>query len=179
MLASSTRRALRTIAAILALAMLLGGCATTVLHSKPGTSTTVILTRHADRDHDAEVLNARGSERAQALIAAVSEYRVTAIYSPDVRRNLDTVRPLAQHLGIDITLTPVVSLFAAEAIAEEILTRHAGGVVVYAGNASGNIQAVYRHLGGTGTAPVEYGDLYVMTVPDQGPATVVRKRYGP
>lgn len=178
MLATFTRRHWIH-AAFALLPALLTGCATTVLHSKPGTSTTVILTRHADRDHDAEVLNARGQERAQALIAAVRDYRVTAIYSPNVRRNLDTVRPLAQHLGIDITPTPAVSLFAAEAIVEEILTRHAGGVVVYAGNASGNIQAVYRHLGGTGAAPVEYGDLFVMTIPDQGPATIVRKRYGP
>jgi len=38
----------------------------------------------------------------------------------------------------------VVSLFSVGAIVDGILDRHAGGVVVWVGNASGNLQAVYR-----------------------------------
>jgi len=76
---------------------LLAGCAASPLRSSPGTTTTVILLRHADRDESTE-LNARGRERAQTLVGVVSGLGITAIYSPDVARNLDTVRPLAAHL---------------------------------------------------------------------------------
>jgi hypothetical protein len=171
----------RCLTAVVSL-LLLGavtGCATGVVHSKPGTTTTVILIRHGDINEQSEVLNERGRERAQALVDAVRDMRITAIYSPDVRRNLDTVRPLAKQRGIEITLTPVVSLLVAKEISQEIVTKHAGGVVLWVGNRSGNLQAVYQHLGGTGTGPVEYGDLYIMTIPDQGEAKVVKKHFGP
>jgi hypothetical protein len=112
-------------------------------------------------------------------VAAVSGMGITAIYSPDVARNLDTVRPLAAYLGVEITITPRVSILAAKDIAKEILSKHAGGVVVYVGNVTGNLYAVYHQLGGTGTAPEEYGDLAILTVPDQGPVKVERRRFGP
>jgi broad specificity phosphatase PhoE len=48
---------------------------------------------------------------------------ITAIYSPDLTRNLDTVRPLASRLGTEITRTAGVSVFAADSIAREILDR--------------------------------------------------------
>jgi len=168
-----------TLCVVVSLSGALLGCAAVEVHSKPGTTTTVILTRHADRDQGAEELNAKGRERAKALVEAVSEMGVTAIYSPDVKRNLDTVRPLASRLGIEITRTPKVSFFAARSIVEEILDKHGGGVVVWVGNISGNLQEMYRLLGGTGHGPVEYGDLHILTIPDQGPVKVVKKRYGP
>ena len=155
------------------------GCAAVEVHSKSGTTTTVILIRHADRDADSDDLNAKGRERAKALVDAVSDMGITAIYSPNVERNLDTARPLASRLGIEITRTPAVSVFAASSIAKEILEKHAGGVVLWVGNASGNLQAVYHFLGGTGKGPVEYGDLHILTIPDNGPVRVVKKRYGP
>jgi hypothetical protein len=168
-----------SVAGTILLLGIVSGCATGVVHSKPGTSTTVILIRHGDIDEHSEVLNAKGTERAKALVEAVRDMRITAIYSPDVRRNLDTVRPLARHRNIEITLTPVISLLVAKEISQEIVTKHAGGVVLWAGNRSGNLQAVYQHLGGTGTGPVEYGDLYIMTIPDQGEVKVIKKRFGP
>ena len=157
----------------------LEGCATERVQSRPGTTTTVILTRHADTNPGFGELNATGHARAQALVDAVGDLRLTAIYSPNLRRNLDTVRPLATRHEIEITRTAGVSVFAADSIAREILDRHAGGVVVWVGNVSGNLQAIYRRLGGTGMGPVEYGDLHILTISDNGPPGVVRKRYGP
>jgi hypothetical protein len=133
-----------------ALAVAVAGCTADRVQSRPGTTTTVILTRHADTDPGFGQLNATGRARAQALVDAVGDMRITAIYSPDLERNLDTVRPLASRLGIEITRTAGVSVFAADSIAREILDRHAGGVVRWVGNASGNLQVIYRRLGGTG-----------------------------
>src|SRR5262249_24127567 len=141
-------------------------------------TTTVILLRHADRDESTE-LNARCRERAQTLVGVVSGLGITAIYSPDVARNLDTVRPLAAHLGLPITITPRVSVLAAKDIAKVILSKHAGGVVLYVGNVTGNLYAVYHQLGGPGRAPEEYGDLTILTIPDQGAVSVERRHFGP
>ena len=86
---------------------LLAGCAKDYwpapsYHSSPGTTTTVILTRHGDRDTASNVLNEKGRVRAQALVGEIGEMNITAIYSPDLVRNIDTARPLAKHLGLKI-----------------------------------------------------------------------------
>ena len=153
------------------------GCMSSNIHSKSGTTTTAILIRHADRD-DKGRLTPEGHDRAKALVDTVGHMGVTAIYSPDLERNLDTVKPLADHLGIDITLTPKVSLFVVNKIVNEILSKHAGGVVLWVGNVSGNLQAIYRKLGGKGKGPLEYGDLFILTIPDKGPVNVSKSRFG-
>lgn len=144
---------------------------------KSESTTTVILIRHAERDNFFEI-TAQGRERAKALIDAVSNMRITAIYSPDLERNLDTVRPLARHLGIDITLTPRISKPTVDKIVREILTKHTGEVVLLVGNGSGNLRALHHRLGGTGEGPYQYGDLYIYTIPEQGPVIVLKSRYG-
>ncbi|MFC1828647.1 histidine phosphatase family protein [Thermodesulfobacteriota bacterium] len=153
------------------------GCTGAEVHSKPGTTTTVILIRHAERDEGGH-LTSKGHRQARALVDAVGDMGIAAIYSIDMERNLDTVRPLAKKLGINITLTPDISILEGKRVVNEILTEHAGGVVLWVGNVTGNLQAVYRQLGGTGKGPLEYGDLYILTIPDKGAVGVVKTRYG-
>jgi hypothetical protein len=103
---------------------------------------------------------------------------ITAIYSPNLERNLDTVAPLANHLGIDITLIPRISKPVVDKVVREILTKHKGEVVLLVGNGSGNLRSLHHRLGGTGEGPYQYGDLYIYTTPDQGPFKVIKSRYG-
>lgn len=172
-----TAGSLRLLGALLASALV--ACSPIQVRSKPGTTTTVILTRHADRDKDSDHLNAKGRERALALVEAVRGMGVTAIYSPDARRNLDTVQPLARELGIEITITPEMAVFVADEIAKDMLDRHAGGVIVWVGNVSGNLHAIFHQLGGVGDPPLEYGELFVLTISDNAPVRVEKRRYGP
>ena len=53
----------------------LAGCAADRVQSRPGTTTTVILTRHADTDPGFGQLNGTGRERAKALVDAVGAMR--------------------------------------------------------------------------------------------------------
>ena len=142
-----------------------------------GTTTTVILIRHAERDNFFNI-TAQGRTRAKALIDAVKDMGITAIYSPNLERNLDTVRPLANHLGIDITLTPRINASQIDRIVSEILANHPGEAVLLVGNGSGNLRSLHHRLGGTGEGPFQYGDLYIYSIPDQGPVKVVKSRYG-
>ena len=86
-------------------------------------TTTVILIRHAERDNFFNI-TAQGRERANALIDTVSDMGITAIYSPDLERNLDSVRPLARHLGIGITLAPRITKPTIDKIVRDIFAKH-------------------------------------------------------
>lgn len=153
------------------------GCMGARVHAKPGTSTTVILIRHADRD-DIGHLTSQGHARAKALIDTVGHMGIAAIYSPNLERNIDTVKPLAEHLGIPITLKPKISMPKAYDIAKELVTQHAGSVVLWVGNVSGNLEAIHYRLGGKGEGPTKYGQLFIMTVRDEGPTKVVKSHFG-
>jgi len=153
------------------------GCMGSENQSKAVTATTVILIRHAERDNFFAITDA-GRKRAQALVAAVHDMGITAIYSPDLERNLDTVKPLADHLKIAITLTPRISVPMIDKILTDLLTKHKGEVVLLVGNGSGNLRALHQRLGGTGDGPYQYGDMFIYTVHDHGPMTVTKSRYG-
>ena len=154
----------------------LSACGPT-MHSKTGTSTTVILIRHAEKDAKSN-LSPEGHARARALVEAVGHMNVQEIYSPNLVRNIDTVKPLAKHAGVDITLTPKISLPMVGKYCKEILTVHAGKVVLWVGNVSGNLQSIYHKLGGKGTGPIEYRQLFILTVPDKGPTRVEKTTFG-
>ena len=153
------------------------GCAEPENDSKALEPTTVILIRHAERDN-LFVITAEGRERAKALVDAVGDMEIAAIYSPDLERNLDTVKPLADHLRIDITLAPRFSESTIEKIVTAILTRHRGEVVLLVGNGSGNLRALHQRLGGTGDGPYQYGDMFLYTIPNHSPVEVKKSNYG-
>ena len=166
---------------ILAIIFLILGClfgnAGSEVPSKSGTTTTVILIRHAERDNFFNITD-QGRERAKALVDAVKDMGVTAIYSPDLERNLDTVTPLARHLGIDITLTPRISKLTVDKIIRDILSNDAGEVLLLVGNGSGNLRALHQRLGGKGDGPFQYGDLFIYSISELGPLKVIKARYG-
>ena len=153
------------------------GCTAPEEDTKPGTKTTVILIRHVERDNFF-VVTAEGHARARALVDAVGDMGITAIYSPDLERNLKTVSPLAEHLKIKITLTPRISAPTIDKIVTDILTNHRGEVVLLVGNGSANLQALHQRLGGNGEGPYQYGDMFIYTISDNGRVTVIKSRYG-
>ncbi|MGE0652957.1 MAG: histidine phosphatase family protein [Alphaproteobacteria bacterium] len=146
------------------------GCAGAV-YSPPGTTTTVILLRHAERTPLTAELTERGRARAAALPAAVANLRIDAIYSPNLKRNLDTAAPLARARNLR------VRIIEENAIAARLVGDNPGGTVVWVGN-SDNLDKVYEDLRGDGVPPVGYGDLFILKVPDKGLTTVTRTRYG-
>ena len=152
-------------------------CAGTEEDSPHQPVTTVILIRHVERDNFFIVTPA-GHERAKALIGAVSDMNITAIYSPDLERNLDSVRPLAKHLNIDITLTPRFNEKTIDKIVSDILSKHRSETVLIVGNGSGNLRAIHQKLGGKGEGPYQYGEMFLYAIPDQGPAEVIKSSYG-
>jgi hypothetical protein len=133
--------------------------------------TTILLTRHGDRDPLAEELTDAGRARALALVDAVAEFDIVAIYSPDKKRNLDTAAPLAAKLGLSVTILPEFE--ATPSLRDD----HLGQTVIWIGNTD-NLVKIYEQLGGTGAPPEFYGDLYILTLVEGRKPVVEIRHYG-
>ena len=152
-------------------------CAGGAPQAVTGAETSIIMVRHAERTEITKVLTAKGHARAQDLVKAVADMNISAIYSPDLERNLDTVKPLAQHLGIDITVTPAKSTPLVNQIVDEMLDKHAGKTILWVGNVD-NLRKMYWRLGGNGEGPIEYGDLFIMKITANAPVSIVKTHFG-
>ena len=185
--------ALRSRCSMLAALLLLASCTpltTAPVNSQPGTTTTIVIVRHAERDEGLDPpLNAEGEIRAQALADVLQHNGVTAIYCPDFIRNIQTCNAVADRLDLDVNVINAARLADTRALAnelvDEILDLHAGGVVLFVGNTgpvvgdqSGNLQELYARLGGTGTPPIRYRDLYTVIIPDEGAPHFIEATYG-
>lgn len=158
--------------------------------SAPGTQTTFILVRHAERAREPgqSALRPAGMARAQALADVLEDSGITAIYSPDRGRNRKTVEPLADRLGLTINRISEKQLANTRAFADQfvnmVLSEHAGETVLWVGNKSpvgiwgGNLKEIYKRLGGQGDPPSKYDDLFFVVVTDSGALNVTKTTYG-
>ncbi len=165
-------RALGVRFGIFLLALLaVSACAQMPGEEASGPTTTLILLRHADRPTFGDVLTEAGRARAAALPAAVAQYDIAAIYCPDMKRNIDTAKPLATARGLKIrTVNEWQGL-------DHMLGEQPGKVVVWVGN-TGNLTKMYEDLGATGRPPVGYGDLFVVEVKGGKAVKVTERHFG-
>jgi Histidine phosphatase superfamily (branch 1) len=168
------------------------GFVTPPIVSQPGTTTTIIMVRHAERDPGLDPpLNAEGLARAQKLAEVLGQNGVTAIYATDYERNRQTAAPLATKLGLTVGLIAVTELTNTQALAAklgtEFLDKHAGGVVLLIGNVgsptfgtNGILEDMYRLFGGIGDPPNRYQDMTIFVVPEAGKGAprIIRTTYG-
>ncbi len=170
------------------------GCqvSTAPVQSQAGTTTTIIIARHAERDPDEfdPPLTVEGEERAEALADALDENGVTAIFTSAFIRNRQTCDVLADRLGLEVQefsqAEVAITKTWADGFVNSVLQNHAGGTVLWVGNTgpiidgvqSGNMQELYLRLGGTGRSPTRYQDMYIATIPEEGPVRFVKTEYG-
>ena len=150
---------------------------------QPG-STTILILRHAEKASDADdsPLAEAGIQRAQALVRVAEGAGVSAIYSSQFKRNLDTAKPLSDRLGIPVTQVPVNLTSPSEygkMLAKEIVEKHSGQVIVVVGH-SNTIASTIEELAGREypIESVEYSDIYIVTIPPSGEGGVIKVQYG-
>ncbi len=160
------------------------------VRSPEGTTTTVYIVRHAEREPGVNPpLNEEGITRAAALAEELTDAGVTVIYCPDLLRNQETCDDVAEVSGAEIITVGNVTLTDTRAWANTFVnaavTEHAGGVVLWVGNTgpvladqSGNLQEIYARLGGTGRPPTRYQDLYRVTIFDDRDPEFDEGEYG-
>ena len=143
--------------------------------------TTVILIRHAEKIIDPNNadpdLSPAGQARAQELVRMFGDAGINAIYATQHKRTQQTVKPLADKLGLPVG--QINSKSTAELVSQ-IRSQHGGQVVFIAGHNS-TVPEIVSALGGPQYPVIpesEYDNLYIVTVYRLGKAKVVRMKYG-
>lgn len=143
--------------------------------------TTVILIRHAEKVIDPNNpdvdLSPAGQVRAQELARIFGDAGINAIYATQYKRTQESVKPLADKLGLPVSL--VDSKKTPELI-RQLLSDHRGQTILVAGH-NNSVPEIITALGGP-TYPIipesEYDNLYIVTVYRTGKAKVVKMKYG-
>ncbi len=169
----------RSRAVVLALAAFLSPTATAVAQAPA----TIILVRHAEKggelgDRDPE-LNDAGRRRAAALARVLGDVNISTIYSTPFLRTRNTAAPLAQRLGIDVTITLITPDIIAD-MAATLRSEHSGETVLVVGHSN----TVPQTINALGAGPMEnladdeYDWLFVVTLAANGSVSLMKLRYG-
>lgn len=167
--------------AILILATV-GSAPAVFAHSEPDEPTVVYLVRHAEKadagssqDPKNPQLTAEGVRRAEDLVALLRDAGVTRLHSTDYLRTMQTVDPLAKHLGLEIETYDPRDPAGFAKMLKESPGRH-----VVSGH-SNTVPPLVELLGGDPGPPIdeaaEYDRLYILVI-DEGETTTITLRYG-
>lgn len=143
--------------------------------------TTIILIRHAEKNVEPNNpdpdLSPAGQARAQEIVRMFGDAGITALYATQYKRTQQTVKPLADKLGLPVTQ---VNAKSSADVVSQIRSQHNGGVVFIAGH-NNTVPELIHALGGPqlGTIPeTEYDNLFVVTIYRVGKARVMKMKYG-
>jgi broad specificity phosphatase PhoE len=143
-------------------------------------TTTIIVMRHAEKaalPAEDPPLSMAGEGRAQELAhvlgEAAAEFRIQGIFVSEFRRTQDTVRPLANRLGVPVIVVPAADV---SLVADRALDEYRGGRVLIVGH-SNTVPEIVEKLSGQKVPPMaesEYGIVYVVSLPRFSRASVMR-----
>lgn len=143
--------------------------------------TTLILVRHAEKAADGTddpPLMAKGESRAALLKNMFAASGIDAVYSTPFRRNLSTVKPLADTLGLEMVIyDPKLDLVV---FVNDILKKHAGQRVLICGH-SNTVPGMLNVLTGQNSYEnlddAAYDNIFLVSAPGNGNAGVVTLSY--
>lgn len=143
--------------------------------------TTVILIRHAEKiidpsNNDVD-LSPAGLVRAQELARIFGDAGVNAIYATQYKRTQETVKPLADRLGLRVN---IINSKNTNDLLAQIRANSSGQTVFIAGHNS-TVPEIIAALGGPKYPIIpesEYDNLFIVTVYRTGQAKVVKMKYG-
>jgi 2,3-bisphosphoglycerate-dependent phosphoglycerate mutase len=143
--------------------------------------TTVILVRHAEKiidpNNNDPDLSPAGQTRAQEIVRMFGDAGINAIYATQYKRTQQTVKPLADKLGLPVT---VVNSKSTDDLLTQIRAQHSGQTIFIAGHNNTVPEIIYA-LGGPKYEAIpesEYDNLFIVTVYRTGKAKVVKMKYG-
>jgi len=143
--------------------------------------TTVILVRHAEKVIDPSNsdpdLSPAGQARAQEIVRIFGDTGINAIYATQYKRTQQTVKPLADKLGLPVNQ---VNSKSTGDLLTQLRSQNSGQVIFIAGH-NNTVPEIITGLGGP-TFPAipetEFDNLYIVTVYRTGKAKVVKLKYG-
>src|SRR3989442_8955519 len=143
--------------------------------------TTVILIRHAEKVIDPNNadpdLSPAGQARAQELVRMFGDAGINAIYATQYKRTQQTVKPLADRLGLPINQ---VNAKNTGDLLAQIRAQHSGQTIFIAGH-NNTVPEIIAAAGGPQYEIIpesEYDNLFVMTINRTGKAKEVKRKIG-
>ncbi|MEK6477953.1 histidine phosphatase family protein [Catalinimonas sp. 4WD22] len=121
-------------------------------NSGEGKETQVLLVRHAEKAQtpaDDPPLTEKGQRRAAQLFEKLGSDTIQALYSTDYQRTRATLTPISEQLNLPIN---IYEAHDYSGLAENILTNHAGEVVLVSGH-SNTVMPVIEAL--VATPPID------------------------
>jgi broad specificity phosphatase PhoE len=160
----------------------LTGYSRAATQDNPTTPMTIILVRHAEKqivppENKDPDISVEGEKRAAELAKMFGDAGIGAIYVSQYKRTQQTVKPLADKLGI--AATPIEAQKTPELI-KQIRAQKAGQVVFVAGH-NNTVPEVIAGLGGPKLPIIpetQYDNLYILTVNTDGSAKLLKLKYG-
>lgn len=146
-----------------------------------GIDLTIIVIRHAEKkaepDNPDPDLSPAGQARAQELARMFGGAGINAIYATQFKRTQQTVKPLADKVGLPVT--QVDARKTADLVAR-IRAQNQGQTVFISGH-NNTAPEIVAALGGP-TFPMipetEFDNLYIVTVDRTGKTKVMKMKYG-
>ena len=143
--------------------------------------TTIILVRHAEKlidpNNSDPDLSPAGQARAQEIVRMFSDAGINAVYATQYKRTQETVKPLADRLGIPVS---IVDSKKTPELIKQLLSDHRGQTILVAGH-NNSVPEIIFALGGPQypTIPeTEFDNLYIATVYRTGKVKLVKMKYG-
>jgi phosphohistidine phosphatase SixA len=171
-----------SVRSFIVLALLVASACPAGVRSMSEPATTLILIRHAEKaivasENKDPDLSLEGQARAQQLARMFGDAGVAAIYATQYKRTQQTVKPLADKLGLKITK---VDAKQTTELVKQIRARNAGKVIFIAGH-NNTVPEIIAAMGGPQLPIIpetEYDNLYILTVCGDGSAKLIKMKYG-
>ena len=149
--------------------------------------TTVVVVRHAEKAKgpaEDPGLTERGMKRAEIFATMLDSARVSAIYTTQFARNMQTAMPVARRQGVSPTVLPITSGKApeyAQALQRDIALNHPGVTVVVVAH-SNTIDDIILAMGGPDIGDLredDYNRLFILSVGNSGEASLIEAAFPP
>ena len=149
--------------------------------------TTVVVVRHAEKatlPAEDPVLTEMGMQRAEIFATMLDSARVSAIYTTQFARNIQTAGPLARRQGISPTVLPISSGKVpeyAQALQRDIALNHPGATVVVVAH-SNTIDDILLALGGPDVGDLredDYNRIFILSVGNSSEASLTEAAFPP
>jgi 2,3-bisphosphoglycerate-dependent phosphoglycerate mutase len=145
-------------------------------------SLTLILVRHAEKkivppENKDPDLSPAGVSRAEELARMFGDAGITAIYATQYKRTQQTVKPLADKLGLQASQ---VEAAKTPELVKQLRARKSGEVIFIAGH-NNSVPEIIAALGGPQLPIIpetEFDNLYILTVQSDGSAKLLKLKYG-
>ena len=138
----------------------------------------VFLVRHAEKatSGDDPGLSEAGVKRAASLAAALGDAGITAIFTSEYNRTKDTAAPLAERLGVPVTIVPAKDM---DGLVAKLRALAPGARALVVGH-SNTVPAVAQKLTGVKVADLtdaDYDRLFVAVSEKDGQGEVLTLHY--